>query len=82
MSQRKEPTPRRYPYDHWENTLGYDEVLDTLKESNKGNEPHIPTFAQHMLKKLAAVGLLHTREDGAPSNIRKLILARIIHERL
>lgn len=74
MSQREEPTPRRYPYDHWEATPGYDEASVTLQESNKHGEPHIPTFAQHMLNKLAAVGLLHLREDEAPSNIRKVNL--------
>jgi hypothetical protein len=74
MSQRKEPTTRRYPYDHWGNTPGYDEALETFKDSNKRGEPHIPTFAQLILKKLAAVGPLHTKEDGAPSNIRKVNL--------
>jgi hypothetical protein len=74
MSQSQDPTPRRYPYYFWEGAPAYDEALETLYESTKDGEPHIPTLAQQMLKELASVGLLHTREDQAPSNIRKVSL--------
>jgi hypothetical protein len=75
MSQGQEPTPRRYPYNPWEGAPLYDEALETLYDSKRDGEPHIPTFAQRMLKELATLGLLHTKEDGAPSNVQKVRLS-------
>src|SRR5829696_6218921 len=72
MAQEQEPTPRRYPYEPWEGDPLYSEALEALRDSKKNGKPHVPTFAQRMLKELATVGLLHTSEDEVPPNIRKV----------
>jgi len=57
----------------WEGEPIYNEALYTLYyESKKDGEPHIPTFAQHMLEALTEVGLLHTRDAEPPANIRRV----------
>ena len=64
------PKPRRwYPYDpvgYW-----YNEPLDVLRGAKgKSDEPHVPTFALRMLKRLGEVGVLHTTDADAPDNVR------------
>ncbi len=76
MANRQEDAATRYPYDPNEDRYGYDEALDYLRTSKKDGEPHIPTFARHMLERLREVGLLHTTDADSPVNVRKVKLDR------
>ena len=67
MARREEDASRKYTYDVF---VEYNEALDELVGSKREGEPHIPTFARRMLRRLGEVGLLHTRDNEALENIR------------
>ncbi len=75
MNHGRDEAPQKYPYDSLGERDDFDEALDTLRASRKDGKPHIPTFAQRMLRRLREVGLLHRTDTESPVNVRKAKMA-------
>lgn len=67
MVHGQEDAPKRYPGPRF-----YDEALADLHDSKRDGEVHIPTFARRTLTRLRNLGLLHTSDDEAPVNVRRV----------
>jgi hypothetical protein len=47
------------------------EAFEQLWLSEEDGQPHIRTFAQHMLERLQQTSLLHSTDTEPPANIRR-----------